>query len=54
VEGLEQMRFLENGMRIKVVPVDYQGRKTTSGVDSPEDIKRVEEILTTYGELQKK
>ncbi|MDR1290804.1 MAG: 3-deoxy-manno-octulosonate cytidylyltransferase [Planctomycetaceae bacterium] len=45
VEGLEQMRFLENGMRIKVVPVDYQGRKTTSGVDSPEDIKRVEEIL---------
>jgi 3-deoxy-manno-octulosonate cytidylyltransferase (CMP-KDO synthetase) len=51
VEGLEQMRFLENGMRIKVVPVDYQGRKTTSGVDSPEDIKRVEEIIATYGDL---
>ncbi|MDR0391090.1 MAG: 3-deoxy-manno-octulosonate cytidylyltransferase [Planctomycetaceae bacterium] len=50
VEGLEQMRFLENGMRIKVVPVDYQGRKTTSGVDSPEDIKRVEEIIANYGD----
>ncbi len=32
IEGLEQMRFLENGMRIKVVPDDYRGRKTTSGV----------------------
>lgn len=45
IEGLEQMRFLENGMRIKVVPVDVQGRKTTAGVDSPEDVRRVEEIL---------
>lgn len=45
VEGLEQMRFLENGMRIKVVPVDYRGRRTTGGVDSPEDVLRVEEIL---------
>ncbi|MDR2644122.1 MAG: 3-deoxy-manno-octulosonate cytidylyltransferase [Planctomycetaceae bacterium] len=54
VEGLEQMRFLENGMRIKIVPVDYQGRKTTSGVDSPEDIKRVEEIIASYGDFYKR
>lgn len=51
VEGLEQMRFLENGCTIKVVEVDYGGRKTTSGVDSPEDVKRVEEILAEFGEL---
>ncbi|MDR1485314.1 MAG: 3-deoxy-manno-octulosonate cytidylyltransferase [Planctomycetaceae bacterium] len=51
VEGLEQMRFLENGMRIKIVPVNYKGRKTTSGVDSPEDVKRVEEIIANYGDL---
>ncbi len=51
VEGLEQMRFLENGMKIRVVPVDYRGRKTTGGVDSPEDIARVERIIAEYGEL---
>lgn len=53
IEGLEQMRFLYNGKKIKMVEVDYRGRKTTSGVDSPEDIKRVEEIIAEYGELIK-
>lgn len=52
VEGLEQMRFLYNGLRVKMVEVDYQGRKTTSGVDSPEDIARVEAILVEYGEYE--
>ncbi|MCQ2966159.1 MAG: 3-deoxy-manno-octulosonate cytidylyltransferase [Alphaproteobacteria bacterium] len=51
IEGLEQMRFLFNGKKIKMVEVDYRGRKTTSGVDSPEDIVRVEKIIAEYGEL---
>lgn len=51
IEGLEQMRFLENGLKIKMVEVDYRGRKTTSGVDSPDDIARVESILAEFGEL---
>lgn len=51
IEGLEQMRFLENGLRVKMAEVDYRGRKTSSGVDSPEDIKRVEDILDEFGEL---
>jgi len=51
IEGLEQMRFLENGIKMRVVDVDYRGRETTSGVDSPEDVKRVEEILEKYGEF---
>lgn len=50
VEGLEQMRFLYNGLRIKMVETGYRGRKTTSGVDSPEDVARVEAILQEYGE----
>ena len=50
VEGLEQMRFLYNGLRVKMVEVTYRGRKTTSGVDSPEDVARVEAILAEYGE----
>lgn len=51
IEGLEQMRFLYNSKRIKMVEVDYRGRKTTSGVDSPEDVARVEAIIAEYGEL---
>lgn len=50
IEGLEQMRFLFNELRVKMVEVNYRGRKTTSGVDSPEDVARVESILAEYGE----
>lgn len=49
VEGLEQLRFLHNGYKVKIVDVDYRGRETTSGVDSPEDIDRVEKIFNKYG-----
>ncbi len=51
IEGLEQMRFLYNGLRVRVVDTDYCGRKTTAGVDSPEDVARVEEILREFGEF---
>jgi 3-deoxy-manno-octulosonate cytidylyltransferase (CMP-KDO synthetase) len=50
IEGLEQMRFLYNGYKIKLVITDYRGRETSSGVDSFEDIKRVEEIIEKYGD----
>jgi len=42
-EKLEQLRALENGIQIAVVTVDYD----SVGVDVPDDIKRVEKILTT-------
>jgi 3-deoxy-manno-octulosonate cytidylyltransferase (CMP-KDO synthetase) len=35
------LRALENGIQIAVVKVDYD----SVGVDAPEDVKRVEEIL---------
>ncbi len=50
LEGLEQLRLLENGYKIKVVKVDCQNKPLTSGVDSPEDIKRAEELLKKMGE----
>lgn len=50
-EGLEQNRFLWNEMRVRVVDVDPMGRPTSSGVDSPEDVDRVEKIIREYGEL---
>jgi 3-deoxy-manno-octulosonate cytidylyltransferase (CMP-KDO synthetase) len=49
-EGLEQLRALENGMPIQVVPVDYNGR-THWAVDSPEDAKMAEKLILREGEL---
>ena len=40
-EKLEQLRALENGIRIGVVQVNYE----SIGVDVPEDVQRVERIL---------
>lgn len=37
LEKLEQLRVLENGYRIKVIPVDYE----PIGVDTPEDLRKV-------------
>ena len=45
LEGLEQLRFLENGTPIHVSLVDYKGRPSMSGVDSPEDLARAEKLL---------
>jgi len=45
LEGLEQLRFLENGMRIKAVKVDYGLLPSMSGVDTPEDAKKAEKLL---------
>lgn len=48
LERLEQMRFLENGVPIKMVEVSYRGRsKGIGGVDNPEDIARVEAIINS-------
>jgi 3-deoxy-manno-octulosonate cytidylyltransferase (CMP-KDO synthetase) len=51
IEGLEQLRVLEHGYKIRCVPVDYAGRANMSGVDSPEDIARAETLIAKHGEL---
>ena len=40
-EGLEQLRWLENGYRIRVGLTDVE----TVGIDTPEDLRRAEEFL---------
>ncbi|MDO4558712.1 MAG: 3-deoxy-manno-octulosonate cytidylyltransferase [Planctomycetia bacterium] len=50
LEGLEQMRFLYNGWKIRMVEVEFHGRPFTGGIDSPEDVARAEEILRKYGD----
>lgn len=50
LEGLEQLRLLENHYTIRCIPVDYQHRASMSGIDSPEDIARAEHLIDQYGE----
>jgi 3-deoxy-manno-octulosonate cytidylyltransferase (CMP-KDO synthetase) len=49
LEGLEQLRALENGLKIRAVIVDYKGRPSMSGIDSPEDLRRAEKLLRDAG-----
>ncbi len=44
-EKLEQLRALENGIQIAVVKVEYD----SVGVDMPEDVAKVERILSNQG-----
>jgi 3-deoxy-manno-octulosonate cytidylyltransferase (CMP-KDO synthetase) len=48
LEGLEQLRVLENGGSIHAVIVDYKGRPRMSGVDSPEDVVRAEKVIAEH------
>jgi 3-deoxy-D-manno-octulosonate cytidylyltransferase len=41
VEKLEQLRYLENGIRLKMVIVDFKG----VGIDTPEDLTKANELL---------
>jgi len=41
IEGLEQLRILENGYRIKVVETECD----SIGVDTPRDLERVKALL---------
>lgn len=48
LEGLEQLRFLETGRRIRTVEVESRGRPFWE-VNNPEDIPRVERELNALG-----
>jgi 3-deoxy-manno-octulosonate cytidylyltransferase (CMP-KDO synthetase) len=45
-EGLEQLRALQDGMRIRVVPV---GGEMSVAVDTPQDLERVRELMAPSG-----
>ena len=44
-ESLEQLRWLQNGYRIKVGETDVE----TVGIDTPDDLQRAEEFLRSLG-----
>ncbi|HIP22892.1 MAG TPA: 3-deoxy-manno-octulosonate cytidylyltransferase, partial [Rhodobacteraceae bacterium] len=48
IEGLEQLRFLENGVPVRCVEVEAKGRVFWE-VNNPQDIERVEKALAEMG-----
>lgn len=49
IEGLEQLRLLENGMSVRCVLVS-PGEISTSGIDTLEDLDRVEALIAAHGD----
>ena len=45
LEGLEQLRLLENGISIQTVKLEVAAGLAQSGIDSPEDVARAEKML---------
>ncbi len=45
LEGLEQLRLLENGISIQTVTLDVAAGMAQAGIDSPEDVERAEKLL---------
>lgn len=48
IEGLEQLRFLENGLHVHCVEVEAQGREFWE-LNNPEDTPRIEAMLAKIG-----
>ena len=46
-EKLEQLRYLENGVKIKMVLTEYSG----IGIDSPEELEKAKQLLSARGHL---
>ncbi len=51
LEGLEQLRMLENDIRIQTIETDIKDGMIQSGIDSPEDLERAEEHIAQNGEI---
>ena len=50
LEGLEQLRLLENGISVQTVTLNVGLGRAQAGIDSPEDVDRAEAILAKHGD----
>ena len=48
LEGLEQLRFIENGISVRTVEIEVDAGLAQAGIDSPEDIARAENFIRKY------
>jgi len=48
LEGLEQLRFLENGKAVLCQEVDSRGRAFWE-LNNPEDVARIEQMMMSMG-----
>jgi 3-deoxy-manno-octulosonate cytidylyltransferase (CMP-KDO synthetase) len=48
LEGLEQLRFMENGRRVLCVEVEAKGRQFWE-LNNPEDVPRIEQMMKDMG-----
>ncbi len=46
LEGLEQLRLLENGISVQTVTLKVDAGMAQAGIDSPEDVARAEKLLS--------
>ncbi len=49
LEGLEQLRFIENGWRVDTIEVDVPAH-LLSGIDTAQDLAKAEEAITRFGD----
>ncbi len=47
LEGLEQLRLLENGIAVQTVTLNVDAGLAQAGIDSPEDVERAERLLAS-------
>ena len=52
LEGLEQLRFIENGLKVFAVPVEASSLPS-AGIDTPEDAERATRVLQEAGDPYK-
>ena len=48
LEGLEQLRFMENGRKVLCVEVEAKGRQFWE-LNNPQDVAKIEEMMTAMG-----
>ena len=49
IEGLEQLRFLENGLQVQCVEVEAKPGQEFWELNNPEDVPRIERMLSQLG-----
>ena len=47
LEGLEQLRLLENNISIQTIKLEVALGLAQAGIDSPEDVTRAEKLLSS-------